>query len=238
MKRVLIVDDDPAALEAMSAALKREFQVHQAADSQAADSLLKQEPVDLVILDVVLGGQSGLDFLSGLRKSSDVPVLLVTGFGTKEIVAAAMRLRANDYLDKPFTATQLLERVQELTATGPRPTHIAERIRAFIERQYMHDWTVENLAKALDLSVRTMRQVFRRTYGRQPTEFLEEVRIEKACELLATTDLPIGQVASRVGFRDRHYFTRVFHQRVGKSPRVYRTDQRRDPTLQGGSSQV
>ncbi len=221
----------------MGAALEGEFQVHLAPDSQTAEELLKQESVELVILDVFLGEQSGLDFLSALRKRSEVPVLLVSGYGTKEIVIAGMRSRADDYLDKPFTATQLLERARGLVGAGPHPSHIAERVRDFIQQQYMHDWTVEGLAKALRLSVRTLRQVFRQKYGRQPMEFLAQVRIDKARELLATTDLPIEQVASQVGIRDRHYFTRVFHQRVGKSPRVFR-DEERPKLLQDRSPQA
>jgi len=102
----------------------------------------------------------------------------------------------------------------------------------------MRDWTVEQLANALHLSVRTMRVAFRKKYGRRLTGFLEETRIRRAQQLLATTDLPIEQVASRVGFKDRHYFTRVFHHRIGKSPRVFRSDERRDLTLQGGLPQA
>jgi YesN/AraC family two-component response regulator len=236
-RRVLIIDDDPTLLEALNAALKAEFQVLLASDARTADSLLKQEPVDLIILDVVLRQESGLDFLAQLRTKSDVPVLVITGFGNKEVVVAAMRSRANDYLDKPFSLAQLCEKVRELTAVGTWPAHVAERIRDLIEQHYARDWTVEELADELHLSVRTMRRAFRQKYGRGVTDFLEETRIRSAQQLLATTDLPIEQVASRVGFRDRHYFTRVFHQLVGNPPRVFRGEQRPN-LLQDGSPQA
>jgi len=235
-RRVLILDDDPSLLEALNEALKAEFRVLLASDARTAEILLTQEPVDLIILDVVLGHENGLDFLTKLRQKRDVPVLVISAFGNKEVVLAAMRSRANDYLDKPFTLSQLYAKVRELTAAGHRPDHVAERIRELIEQQYMRDWTVEELASALHLSVRNMRRAFQQKYGRQVTDFLEETRIRSAQQLLATTDFHIKKVASQVGFRDRHYFTRVFRQIVGKGPRVFRTDSRRESTSTASSA--
>ncbi len=225
---VLIVDDDRAALEAMDAVLGRDFYVHLAPDSVTADSLLNRGGVDLIVLDVMLREESGLDYLDRLREEIDVPVLLISGYGTKEIVAAALRSRASDYLDKPFNAEQLLDRARSLIAQGPRPSHISERIRQYIEHHYMRDWTVGTLAKALRLSVRTMRKMFRQRYCQSVMDFLEEVRITRARDLLATTDLPIQKVAAEVGYRDPHYFARVFRQRIGHCPRDFRSSERRE----------
>ncbi len=228
-KHVLVVDDEPSALEAMGAALESEFQVFFASDPRNASEIFETQPVDLVVLDVFLNGASGLDLLAHLREKSDVPVLLISGYGTKETVVEGLRSHANDYLDKPFNAIQLLDRARTLIAQGPRPNHISDRVRRFIDQHYMREWTVDRLARALNLSVRTMRQTFRQHYQQSVMDFLKELRIAKARELLATTDLPIQKVATEVGFRDPHYFSRVFRQRVGKSPRAFRAVVRREP---------
>ncbi len=235
-KHVLIVDDDRSALEAMEAALAREFRVFPAPDIPTANAMLDRETVDLVILDVRLDGESGLDFLVHLREKSDAPALLISGYGTKEMVIEGLRSRASDYLDKPFSATQLLDRARNLIAQGPRPNHISDRIRHFIDRHYMREWTVDRLAKALNLSVRTMRQVFRQRYRQSVADFLEEVRITRARELLATTDLPIQKVSAQVGFRDAHYFGRVFRQHVGSCPRDYRAESRHESANESSPS--
>jgi transcriptional regulator GlxA family with amidase domain len=73
-----------------------------------------------------------------------------------------------------------------------------------------------------------MRQIFRRRFGQSVKDFLEEVRVARARELLVTTDLPIQKVAAEVGFRDPNYFGRVFRQHVGKCPRDFRTAQRNE----------
>jgi DNA-binding response OmpR family regulator len=148
-KQVLILDDDPAALEAMEAALGREFLVFLATNIPGAEAVLCHETVNLVVLDVVLKGESGLEFLTRLRERSDVPVLLISGYGSKEMLIEGLRARASDYMDKPFTATQLLDKARALLAQGPRPIHIADRLQRFVQERYMHGWTVESLAKAL-----------------------------------------------------------------------------------------
>ena len=227
-RRILIIDDDPSALEAMELALRKHFHVSLAHNVLHANEILKKHAIDLVILDVCLDGENGLDFLAHLRETSDVPVLLVSGYGTKEMVITGLRARASDYLDKPFRATHLLEKARDLVAQGPRPSHVSERIRHFIQQHYMRDWTVGSLARDLKLSVRTMRQMFRRRFRRSVMDFLEEVRVARARELLATTDLSIQEVATEVGFRDPNYFTRVFRRHLGKGPRDFRTEQRRE----------
>jgi DNA-binding response OmpR family regulator len=179
---VLIVDDDRAALE-------RDFRVFRATDTAAATHVLDRETIDLIILDVLLDKEGGLDFLARLREESDVPVLLISGYGTKETVIEGLRFHASDYPDKPFTTTQLLEKAREFLLQDSCPSHISERIQHFIEQHYTQDWTVESLAKVLNLSVRTMRQMFRRRYQQSVMDFLEEARITRAGDLLATTDL-------------------------------------------------
>jgi len=78
----------------MEAALSPEFQVLPAGDAASADCVLASETVDLIILDVVLREENGLSFLDRLRAKSDVPVVLISGFGTKDIVIARLRAPA------------------------------------------------------------------------------------------------------------------------------------------------
>jgi len=220
-----VVDDDRALLEAMETVLSAEFRVVVVADTATADRVLATETVNLVILDVVMRDEDGLSFLDRLRAKSDVPVLLISGFGNKDLVVAGMRARASDYIDKPFTANDLLDRVRHLIGRGPSPGDVAVRIRQFIQQHHARDWTIDELAAALDLSVRTMRVVFRRRYQQSVMDYLEEVRLARAQELLTTTERPIGQIAENVGFRDPNYFSRVFRRRTGKSPRGFRIEQ-------------
>jgi two-component system response regulator YesN len=225
----LIIDDDPAARAAMGAALAQEYSLTIAHKLSAPTRLLTHAKPDLVILAMRKRQDSDLALLTELRTVTDTPVLVTSTHGTKAVVLAALRARANDYLDKPFTAPELLERVRSVLAQGPRPSHVAHRIRQFIHEHYMNDWTVGSLAAELQLSIRTLRQMFRRASRQSVMDCLREVRMSHACEFLTMTDVPIRAVAERVGFRDANYFARVFRHRVGCTPHEYRSAQRYTP---------
>jgi two-component system response regulator YesN len=225
---ILVVDDDPAVLEAVEAALLREYRVSLARDIRTASAILKREPVHLVILDVRLGQENGLEFLTYLREKSDVPVLLISAYGTKDMLQASLRARASDFLDKPFPLPQLLDTVRALLAEPPPRRHIADRIRRLLEQRYMLPWTVRSLAKELRLSARQMRRVFYRRYGQHVMKLLTQIRMERAGDLVATTDLPFHEVSAEVGIADPRYFRELFKRHFGMSPRAFREAHRRD----------
>lgn len=221
-RHVLIVDDDASARDAMRVALEKTYRVFEAPGIAGATRALRDTIIDIVVLDVVLGEDNGLDLLTHIREASDVPVLLVSGYGDKELVVRGLRARANDYLDKPFSATALLDRVQRLLGDGPAAQQVADRIDAFLRAHYMRDLTVPALAQEIRLSVPIVRHHVRRRYGKSVKALLEEVRLQHARTLVTTTDLSVKEIAARIGFRDPHYFARVFRRCFGQSPRGYR----------------
>jgi AraC-like DNA-binding protein len=81
---------------------------------------------------------------------------------------------------------------------------------------------LEQLAKAGGMSVSTLHRHFRTCFGTSPTNYLIRRRIERAEQLLAETDAPIAHVGNAVGVADANYFTRLFRQHTGKTPRAYR----------------
>jgi AraC-like DNA-binding protein len=162
-----------------------------------------------VILDVHLGDADGLQLLAEVRGQSARPVLIITGQGSEEIAGRAVRLRANDYLPKPFTPSELQARVGALLATGPRPEHLAERARTLIDSLLRQQVSATDLAERLDVKPRRLLRVFRDRFGRTPMEYLREARLLRVQELLLTTDWPISQIAAEVGFRYASYFDRA-----------------------------
>ncbi len=116
MARVLIVDDDEAVLEVTAAILKRcGHQVFTAENAEAAVALLKESEVDLIVLDVVLPGQGGIELLMDIRKESrEIPVIIMSGKVRTELLpfkSLAQQFGAACILTKPFTSSELLEAV-------------------------------------------------------------------------------------------------------------------------------
>jgi len=115
MKTILIVDDEPAARYGLRRALEAKYRVVEADSTETARGALKTEQPDLVLLDVVLPGQSGLEFLRWMRESgSELPVLMVSALDTAKTAVEALQLGAADYLVKGFELEELRQRVANL----------------------------------------------------------------------------------------------------------------------------
>jgi len=115
MKTVLIVDDEPAARYGLRRALESKYRIVEADSAEAARVALSTDQPELVLLDVVLPGQSGLEFLRWMREQgSDVPVLMVSALDTAKTAVEALQLGAADYLVKGFELEELRQRVANL----------------------------------------------------------------------------------------------------------------------------
>jgi AraC-like DNA-binding protein len=91
-----------------------------------------------------------------------------------------------------------------------------------IEQAPEHSISIKHVAKRMKLPQRIIEQVFIARFGTTPILYIQLQRMEKAKELLNTTDLSVAEVGERVGYVDASYFTRVFRNVTGKTPRAYR----------------
>ena len=112
---VLVVDDEPMLRNLLSHLLHLEgYKVLEAEDGLAALDVVATENPDLVLLDVMLPARNGLDVLGDLRRTSDIPVILVSARAEEDDRVAGLRLGADDYVTKPFSAAELSARVASL----------------------------------------------------------------------------------------------------------------------------
>jgi CheY-like chemotaxis protein len=139
MKRILIVDDEPFVREALKRVLEDgTAQVAVADNAQAALDRVAAEPTDLVIVDIIMPGMDGVQFIRALRaRRSDVRIIAISGGGnfavggyrpdaisTQAYLAAATQAGADAVLAKPFEIAELESIVQPLFATaGPPALH-------------------------------------------------------------------------------------------------------------------
>ncbi len=117
-KRVLLIEDEPNIIEAISFILSRDgWTVHTHADGVTAAARVRSVPPDLVILDMMLPGRSGLDILRDLRGDAatvDLPVMMLTARGQARDRELAMSLGATQYMTKPFSNAEMLASVRSL----------------------------------------------------------------------------------------------------------------------------
>lgn len=123
---ILVVDDDKRLRELLRRYLtERGFRVTVAADAAEAWARLKSLAFDLIVLDVMMPGQSGFDFTAALRLESQVPILMLTAMGEPEERIQGLERGADDYLAKPFEPRELVLRIQRILARIPAPPALA-----------------------------------------------------------------------------------------------------------------
>jgi len=113
--RVLVVDDDPTVSDVVRRYLERAgFDVDKAGDGPTALAMAADHQPDLVVLDLMLPGMSGLEVCRRLRRSSDVPVVMLTALGEESDRVVGFETGADDYVTKPFSPRELALRVQSV----------------------------------------------------------------------------------------------------------------------------
>ncbi len=149
MTHVLVVDDDPAMRDVIGSYLEGEgFQVSAVADGKAMTRILAEKPVDLIILDLRLSGEDGLELMRG-RGAAEVPVIVITGHRRGEADRViGLELGADDYVTKPFSLRELAARIRAVlrrAAAGERRSRGKEQ-RA---RYRFAGWELEMRARRL-----------------------------------------------------------------------------------------
>lgn len=167
MENILIVDDEMLIRVMLSTALSQEgFTCHLAENVDEAFSVLEERNIDLVILDIMMPGRSGVEMLEDLKRlDHDMAVLMVTGVTDTNTAMECIRLGADDYLSKPFSLNRVvltvrnlmerrslaLERKQYHTSLESRVREQTEQIRcAMLELRSAYNDTLTALVKALD----------------------------------------------------------------------------------------
>jgi AraC-like DNA-binding protein len=220
-QRILVIDDDPALLESLAAALVPPYCVLTALDGPAALALLAATRVDLVLLDLCLRGADGAALIPEIRRASPAPILLMTGHATHDNLVRGIRARPDDFLEKPFSLEELRRQMTAILGV-PRPApDRVEAIRQRIDREYAHRLTLAVLARQAGMSPPELRTAFQRRYGMTPHAYLVECRMRQAARLLAGAG-EIKRVSGEVGYASPSNFSIAFKRMRGLSPSCFR----------------
>jgi len=128
-KHILMVEDDRDIGDMVSVALwQAGFRVTLVMSGPEAYETLKSDPPDLVLLDIMLPGESGVQIVETLRKRHTTPVIMLTALGEARDKVTALRLGADDYVAKPFNTQELLARIDAVlrrVSAAPPPVRDA-----------------------------------------------------------------------------------------------------------------
>jgi len=155
MKTILVVDDEPKITKLLRDYLERAgFGVRSATDGKAALSVARTERPDLILLDLGLPRMDGLDITRELRKTSNVPIIMLTARSEESDKLIGLEIGADDYITKPFSPKEVVarvravfRRVENYSASEPETLHAADltldlpRMRVTAERREIDELT-------------------------------------------------------------------------------------------------
>lgn len=148
----------------------------------------------------------------------------------------ALRYGAKEYLLKPVRATDILKCVEKLAdeyyeekseeneqTEGTQMNSFVKSAREYVEEHYTDDISLQEVAEKIGISAGYLSTMFAQNMNCKFVDYLNKVRIDRACTYLEQNYLKTYEIAYRVGFRDEKYFSRVFKKVKGMSPKEYRT---------------
>lgn len=227
-QKILIVDDDPAFREELRDCLEQRYWVVEAEDGEQALRILnKPHTIDLVVLDVMLPRLKGTAILERIKnRNPDLPVIIFTGYSSKEIAVESLKAHADDYLEKPGNVTMILETIEKIIrkkkaedADGVTDLdHKTGKVLEFIRRNLDRRITLEEAAKEVFLSPKYLSRLFKQKTGVGLNRYIQKVRVDKAKSLLITGNISVGRIAEQLGYKNTESFIRTFTKHTGCAP--------------------
>ena len=233
--KILLVDDDRTLREDFKLWFE-DFDVLGAENAEEALAILgKPNEIDVVIMDVEMPGMDGLAALERIKASSpDKPVIIMTGYSTKDVAVHALQARADNYIEKPFdlkTMHAAIEKVLPPGHGGGRPGEMdlaakIDHVRWFLEGNCFKKITLGDAARTVYMTPKYLSRAFRSKTGMGFNEYRLKVKMAQAKKLLRTTGLSVKQVSVKLGYANAESFIRQFEKIVKVQPSCYRNSRR------------
>jgi YesN/AraC family two-component response regulator len=249
MRRILIVDDEPAVVGFLRRVLDGDGWLTFVARSGAeALTYLASWELDVILIDIELGpGVSGLDVLRQRPElNRDKRYIILTGKGTLGRCREAFLYGAADFLEKPVHLSMLLAALHSTSAKEPEHAlspgqsfglgsssfppltsgarHMRAALREMELRYAERDLTVQTIAQAVGVSPEYLCRLFGRELGCTPLQKLHSMRVENAKLLLTQSNLPIKAIAAECGYHTTAELDQHFARLCSCSPSVFRTN--------------
>lgn len=247
---VLVVDDNSEIASYLGVLLGREYRVY--SSSNAADGLAKAREImpDVILTDLMMPGVDGFEFCARVRADaliSHIPILVISAKVSTEDRVKALKVGAEGYLAKPFDTEELKAGISRLLeqrrilrekfskalsgggdAEAEPPLSRADRELLNNLGDYLRvhladkDLDSKLVAASVGMSRPQLDRKLKALTGLSITTYLIQLKMEKACRILASGTKSVGEVALACGFEDTSYFSRVFKQTYGVTPTQYR----------------
>lgn len=250
---ILIVDDNQELLNLMKQMLSRNYHILTATNGIEALESVKANNIDIIVSDVMMPEMDGIELCRNLKgdiESSHISVILLTAKNSINDRIECYNAGADAYISKPFEMGVLQARInnfitnkqskqQEFKATPE--INISQLENHTMDEQFLNhtieiiekhiaktEFDVNQFAEELNLSKSTLYRKIKTLTGLSPVEFIRNIKLKHASEMLKNTTTSISEVAYAVGFSDPKYFSSCFKTEFNITPSEYQRKQLKD----------
>ncbi|MCE7053431.1 response regulator [Algoriphagus sp. AGSA1] len=243
---ILLVEDNKELLTFLGEKLKGKYVIHKAANGLLAMDILKKEPIDLVISDVMMPEMDGYKLCEHIKSNLDtshIPVVLLTAKNNINAKITGLEMGADVYLEKPFSLEFLYLQIKNLLqhrdqikkAFASLPLVNSDTIahskadeeflskinEAILENIENELFGVSELADKLHMSQSSLLRKIKGISELTPNGYIRLVRLKKSAELLSEGLHSIAEISEMVGFNSPSYFTKCFQKHFGELPKDF-----------------
>lgn len=256
MINILIADDEPIEREMLTEMLEKRFgsgvTIRQARNGREAVDVASFWDADVLLMDIEMPGLTGMEAAAQiLQHRPGCKVIFVTAYGLFSYAQEAVKLGACDYLLKPVDPEELenairrairqAESHRQLEAAAPeagelelgtaydKTTVLISRVKQYLQHNYVRfDLSLESVSGILNINASYFSSLFKRSVGVNFVDYLTDIRMNAAKELLTDPLRSTQEVAGMVGYESANYFTRAFKKKTGMTPTEYRRQRARE----------
>tara|TARA_R110000764_G_scaffold177281_1_gene263514 strand:- start:210 stop:2807 length:2598 start_codon:yes stop_codon:yes gene_type:complete len=243
---VLIIEDNKDLSQFLKNKLQLEYDIYLSDGIDAIEKAFETVP-DIILCDINLPDKDGFEICEILKKdlrTSHIPTIILTALGNKESYIKGLQSGADLYLTKPFSYSILVQSIKSLLYNREKlryydtsNIHKIEEINSFgnIEQKFIHqlnslinenlgnsDYSVENLAENLTISRVQLYRKVKAMMGISISDYIANIRLEKAKLMLETGSLTVAEIAYTSGFSSPNYFSTAFKNKYGTPPAAFR----------------
>lgn len=228
-EKIVVIDDDPRVIKSVKLAFP-EYEIIDFTDGEEGLAYLrKPNAINIILLDVMMPKMDGLTVLSEIRRiKEDVGVIMMTGFGSKDVVVEALRNKADDYIDKPFSIMELKEKISNILRKKLYEQNFRQdkddqvaRIKNFIQHNYSNV-NLKYIADEMSLSPRYLSRLFNAKNNISYRRYKLDIKMNQAKEMLTKSHLTVSEIAIKLGYKNPETFMRVFKRLMKMTPSEYR----------------
>ena len=235
MFQVLLVDDEPSVRLGMKKLIDWEqygfVLTDTACNGLEACNMQKDGDYDLIITDLKMPGMDGLTMIRTMRQDGyDGEFMILSAYGEFEYARSAMQYGVRYYLLKPVDEQMLIQYLQTLkellqgrdsAGNAEDAADVVSQVKQYTNANYQEKLSLKMVASELNFNASYLGRTFKRSEGVSYSEYLNQVRIRKAKQLLQSGGKKIFEIADMVGYQDESYFNRCFKRIEGITPTEY-----------------